>query len=121
MAQAVIRRPLTAETLFCARVSICAICGRQSSTGTGFSPRYSVLSCQYYSTVALHAHISSGYEQYASYCRSLEKNSLHLHQLRDINKKVKIFRISNNGGDCLVGGYLMTLIQLRRIESYRQN
>jgi hypothetical protein len=38
MAQAVSRRPLTAE----ARVGPCAICGGQSGTGTCFSPSTSV-------------------------------------------------------------------------------
>jgi hypothetical protein len=34
LAQAVSRRPLTAES----RVSPCGICGEQSGIGTGFSP-----------------------------------------------------------------------------------
>jgi hypothetical protein len=38
VAQAVSRRPLTAE----ARVRPCGICGGQSGTRTGFSPTYSV-------------------------------------------------------------------------------
>jgi hypothetical protein len=42
MAQAVSRRPLTAVARICTRVNLCGICGRQSSTGTGFSPSYSV-------------------------------------------------------------------------------
>jgi hypothetical protein len=41
MAQAVSRRPLTAEARVRARVSICGICG-QRGTGTGFSPNISV-------------------------------------------------------------------------------
>jgi hypothetical protein len=38
MAQAVSRRPLTAEVRVHSRVSPCVICGGQSGTGTGFSP-----------------------------------------------------------------------------------
>jgi hypothetical protein len=36
MAQAVSRRPLTAEARVRSRVSPCGICGDQSGTGTGF-------------------------------------------------------------------------------------
>jgi hypothetical protein len=39
MAQAVSRRPLTAEARVRSRVTPCGICGGQSGTGTGFSPR----------------------------------------------------------------------------------
>jgi hypothetical protein len=60
MAQAVSRWPLNAETRVRARLSPCGISGEQSATGTGFSPRSSVLPCQYHSTVALHAHLSPG-------------------------------------------------------------
>jgi hypothetical protein len=38
MAQAVSRRPLTAEARVRSRVSQCGVCGGQSGTGTGFSP-----------------------------------------------------------------------------------
>jgi hypothetical protein len=38
MAQAVSRRPLTAEAQVRSRVSPCDICGGQSGSGTGFSP-----------------------------------------------------------------------------------
>jgi hypothetical protein len=38
MAQAVSRRPLTAEARVRSRISPCEICGEQSGTGTGFSP-----------------------------------------------------------------------------------
>jgi hypothetical protein len=52
MAQAVSRRPLTAEDRVRSRVSPCGICGGQSGTGKGFSPSTSVFPCQFYSTVA---------------------------------------------------------------------
>jgi hypothetical protein len=39
MAQEVSRRPLTAEARVYARISPCEICGGQSDTGTGFSPK----------------------------------------------------------------------------------
>jgi hypothetical protein len=39
MAQAVSRRPLTAEARVRSRISPCGNCGEQSGTGTGFSPR----------------------------------------------------------------------------------
>jgi hypothetical protein len=42
MAQAVRRRPLTAEARVRVRVNPCGICGGQSGTGTGFSPGSSV-------------------------------------------------------------------------------
>jgi hypothetical protein len=38
MAQAVSRRPLTAEARVRSRVSPCGVCGGQSGTGTGLSP-----------------------------------------------------------------------------------
>jgi hypothetical protein len=43
MAQAVSRRPLTAESRVRIRVNPCGICGVQSGTTTGFSPSSSVL------------------------------------------------------------------------------
>jgi hypothetical protein len=52
MAQAVSRRPLTAEALVRSRVGRCGICGGQSGTGTGFSPSTSVLPYQFHSTGA---------------------------------------------------------------------
>jgi hypothetical protein len=52
MAQAVSRRPLTAETRVRSRVGPCGICGGQSGTGTGFSASTSAFPCQFYSTGA---------------------------------------------------------------------
>jgi hypothetical protein len=50
MAQAVSRRPLTAEARVRSLVGPCVICGGQSGTGTGFSPITSVFLCQFHST-----------------------------------------------------------------------
>jgi hypothetical protein len=50
IAQAVNRRPLTAEARVRSRLSPCGICGGQS--GTGFSPITSVFPCQFHSTGA---------------------------------------------------------------------
>jgi hypothetical protein len=52
MAQAVSRRPLTAEARVQSRVSPCGICGAQSGTGTGFPTSTSVFPCQFHSTGA---------------------------------------------------------------------
>jgi hypothetical protein len=60
-AQVVSRRPLAAEAWVRDRVNPCGICGGQSGTGTGFSPSYLVLPCQYHhSTVAVQTHIIWG-------------------------------------------------------------
>jgi hypothetical protein len=56
MAQADSRQPLTAE----ARVSPYGSCGGQSGTGTGFSLSSPLFPREYHSTMALHAHTSSG-------------------------------------------------------------
>ena len=50
MAQAVSRRPLTAQVRDRFRVSTCGVCGGQSDTATSFSPSTSVSPCQFHST-----------------------------------------------------------------------
>jgi hypothetical protein len=60
VAQAVSRRPLTAEALVRARHSLSGICGGQSGAWTGFSPSSLIFTCQYHSTMVPHAHISAG-------------------------------------------------------------
>ena len=66
MAQAVSRRPLTAEARLRSRVGPCGICGGQSGTGTGFSTSTPVFPCQFPSTAApLHG--------------KMKKNTNHLH------------------------------------------
>jgi hypothetical protein len=49
MAQALSRRPLTAEARVRSRVGPCGIYGWQSVPDTGFSPSTSVLSCKFHS------------------------------------------------------------------------
>jgi hypothetical protein len=60
MDKAVSLWPLIAEARVLAWVSPCEIYGGQSDTGTGFSLSSLVFSGQYYSSVVLHSHISSG-------------------------------------------------------------
>jgi hypothetical protein len=60
MSQSVSRRPLTAEAQVRTRDSPRMIGGEKSGTETGSSPSSSVFPCQYYSTVALHNHVSPG-------------------------------------------------------------
>jgi hypothetical protein len=57
MAQAVSRRPLTAEARVRGQVSPCGICGGQSGTGIDCSPRSSVSPYQYQSTVDPYSYI----------------------------------------------------------------
>jgi hypothetical protein len=52
MAQEVSRRPLTSEARVGSRFSPCGICGGQSGTGTGFSPRTSGFPYEFHSTGA---------------------------------------------------------------------
>jgi hypothetical protein len=49
MAQAVSRRPPTAEGRVRSWLGLCGICGGQSGTRTGFSPSASVFPCQFHS------------------------------------------------------------------------
>jgi hypothetical protein len=60
MAQTASRRPFTTEAWVRTRVNPRGICGGQNGTGTDFSQSSLVFHCQYHSTVALHAHTSSG-------------------------------------------------------------
>jgi hypothetical protein len=60
MAQAVSRRPLTAEARVRTRLSPCGICSGQSDTGSDFSPSSSVSFCQYHFSVSLHTRTSCG-------------------------------------------------------------
>jgi hypothetical protein len=66
MAQAVNRRPLTAEYRVRTRDNPYGICGGQSGTGTCFSPSSSVFPCQYHFTVVLHSYIIWGMNNMSS-------------------------------------------------------
>ena len=57
MAQAVSRRPLTAEARAQSRFSLCEICGGRSTTGKGLSSSTSVFPCQHHSTNAPYSFI----------------------------------------------------------------
>jgi hypothetical protein len=57
MAQAVSRRPFTAEARVLVRVSTCGICGGQNGAGKDFFPSSSVFPCQYHSTMGCHTRI----------------------------------------------------------------
>jgi len=50
MAQAISSRPLIVDAQVQSRNSPCETCDGQSVNGTGFSPRVSVLPCQYHCT-----------------------------------------------------------------------
>jgi hypothetical protein len=63
MAQAVTRRPLTAEARVRGRVNPCGSCGGQSGTGTGYFPSSSV-SLVNITPPSLSKLISSADEQY---------------------------------------------------------
>jgi hypothetical protein len=58
MAQAVSRRPVTAEVRVRSWNSPCDICSGHSGTGAGLSPSSSLPPDQYHSTVALHTRMS---------------------------------------------------------------
>jgi hypothetical protein len=66
VAQAVIRRPPTAEVRARSQVSPCEICGGHRGTVTGFSPRTSVFPCQYHAIIFPHSSSSAccSYRQY---------------------------------------------------------
>jgi hypothetical protein len=65
MAQAVSRRPLTAEAQDCTGVNPCGICTGQNVIEAGYSTSSWVFSCQYHSTVTLHTHMTPRDEQQA--------------------------------------------------------
>lgn len=60
MAQAVSRRPFTAEARIRSLVTPCVISGGQSDTVIRFSPSSFVVPCSYYFAVALYTHMSPG-------------------------------------------------------------
>jgi hypothetical protein len=53
-------RPPTTEARVSARVSLRGFSGGQSGSGTRFSRSFSVVPCQYHSTMAVHTHILLG-------------------------------------------------------------
>jgi hypothetical protein len=68
VAQAVSRRPLTAEARVRFQASQCEMCGGQSVTATGFSPSTSVFPCQYDST-------NAPYSSSSTYCSYEDKRA----------------------------------------------
>jgi len=58
MAQAVSRRPLTAEARVLSQVSPCEICGARSGSETGISPSTSICLASYHSTNAPYSFVS---------------------------------------------------------------
>lgn len=59
MTEALVRRPLTAETRVRSQGSSCGICGGQNSSGTGFSRDTSLFHCQYHSNAPYFIFIST--------------------------------------------------------------
>jgi hypothetical protein len=76
MAQAVNRRPLTAEARVRSHLIPCGFCGGRGGSGTYFSPSSSVSTCQYHSTVALHTYISSGGCTIGPLCAAVQRHRL---------------------------------------------
>jgi hypothetical protein len=58
----------------------CGICGGQSRTGISFSQSYSVLTCQYHSTVVPHTRISHGGRTIGPLVASIHIVSPHRHE-----------------------------------------
>jgi hypothetical protein len=82
MAQAVCHRSLSAEAWVRAGVIPCGICGGKYGTGKGFSPRSSVFSCQYHSTVALISHLGMNSRPSGGNSRTLS----HTTDMNNMNK-----------------------------------
>jgi hypothetical protein len=76
MTQAVRHWPVTAEAWVYSQVSPHEVCYGQSGIGTGFSLSFSVLLCQYHSTMALHTHISSGRSTTCPLVTAVQRHSL---------------------------------------------
>jgi hypothetical protein len=78
-------RPPTTE----ARVSTRGFSGGQSGSGTRFSQRFSVVPCQYHSTMAVHTHILLGENNRPVGGRVLEKLShpIGMNNIKTINGK----------------------------------
>jgi hypothetical protein len=83
MAQAVSRRPSTAEARVRSQLGPCRICGGQSGTGTGSSQSTSVFPCQFHSTGA--ALLRKGY-----------KNNNHLHLYRKVAQEALRLRCARS-------------------------
>jgi hypothetical protein len=76
MAQAVSNRSVTVEFPFRIQVGLSKIYGGWSGTVTGFSLISSVFLLQYYSTVALYSHVSSGGWTKGSLATAVHRHSL---------------------------------------------
>jgi hypothetical protein len=78
---------LTAEDRVHVQGSPCEICGRQSGTGTDFSPSSSVLSSQYHSAAAPHSliyHLGDGLGPVSG-----RSSTYRVYSLRNSNKNNK--------------------------------
>jgi hypothetical protein len=89
MAQVVSRQPLTAEARALSLASPYEICGRQSGTGTDFSPSTSVFPCQYHSASApyLSSSTCSSYQDKRENLGNLPKSKV-LPEMWALDRKV---------------------------------